>query len=79
MAAAKLPLPVHPTHPQRDESRRIDNLIGSLLHSLDILGTANLRVAAELEAFPLTIDEVLEKSRRAQTSTAVADPSRKRE
>jgi len=67
MATAKLP--VRPTRPQQDEPRCIDNLIGSLLHSLDILGAARFRVAAELEprpGEPLTIDEILDRSRRSR-------------
>src|ERR1700733_3427754 len=51
MAASNLP--VRPSDPQRSETRRIDRLIGSLLHSLEILGAAQLRVAAELERSPL--------------------------
>jgi hypothetical protein len=58
MASSKL-LPVRPSDPQQDEPRRIDHLIGSLLHSLKILGAAQVRVAAELESSPLTIDEVM--------------------
>lgn len=50
------------SHFPQDETRRIDRLIGSLLHSLDVLGTATLRVAAELEASPLTIEELKQKS-----------------
>jgi len=67
MAASNLQ--VRPSDPQRDEPRRIDRLIGSLLHSLDILGAARLRVAAELEprpGEPLTIDEILDRSRRSR-------------
>jgi hypothetical protein len=60
MAASNLP--VRPSDPKQNESRRIDNLIGSLLHSLEILGAAKLRVAAELESSPLTIDEVIDGS-----------------
>jgi hypothetical protein len=56
MAASNLP--VRPSDPQRDKPRCIDNLIRSLLHSLDILGTAKLRVAAELESSTFTIDDL---------------------
>ena len=51
-----------PSDRQPNETRRIDNLIGSLLHSLEILGAAQVRVAAELESLPLTIDEVSDGS-----------------
>jgi hypothetical protein len=81
MAVPTLSVPSFPpSDPQPNESRPIDRVIGGLLRNLDILGTAQVRVASDLESLPLTIEEVLEQSRRAsRTSPAVADPSRKRE
>lgn len=59
MAFSKVPVPsFSPSDPQQDETRRIDRLIGSLIRSLEILGAAQVRVAAELESLPLTIDEI---------------------
>jgi hypothetical protein len=51
-----------PSDPQQDKPRSIDNVIGLLLRSLEVLGAAQSRVAAELAASPLTIQELKRKS-----------------
>ncbi len=50
------------SHFPQDESRPIDRVVESLLRSLENLGAARLRAAAELEASPLTIEDLKQKS-----------------